>query len=645
MRLNRRHPMHFDFALFTVSASIESLFSSVFIRCKDRLLGLRSNRVGFLALPGLCIAYTILLIVPAVTHSATIDEPARLNAGLSYWKLGRLELYCVNPPLSTLVACAPVAMSRAWPVFDEPALWPANRFEFEAGRQFFAKDSVAAIRLLCIARLTTIVLSVGGLLMTYQYGKEAFGRRSGLMGAALWCLSPWMLGHGSLLTADVPSASAGVLAVFWLRRWFYRPGIANAACLGFAAGIAISTKFTWFVAFPLTAASFLVVGRLARQRFGTPVLQTASTLTMAIVIAFLVVNLSYGFDRSFRQLGDVDFVSQMLGGPKFNGQSGNRFVGTWLESLRVPLPQLYLQGIDVQTSDFEPGGMRPSYLMGLWKEDGWHQYYLIGLLIKAPLPILFCLVCCVVLNANRLLIRKSVPSRQFGELGGDGADRFGLECVLVLIPAAVILAMLTLENGFSHHVRYAIPALPFLFVFAGSLVGNSVATRTTTRIAVTAIAIQACIMLSMTPHWMSYFNVIAGGPAAGHRWLGDSNIDWSQDCIRLAKWQQKHPECQPMYTALFASVDPAIHGVNMNPVPAEMLIERSERFQRFDTPAVPGYYAVSTVSLLGDRWFNFDGRGHGFYSWGLKGNFSEREAIDTVGASIQIFHVQVESKP
>jgi tetratricopeptide (TPR) repeat protein len=35
---------------------------------------------------------------------------------------------------------------------------------------------------------------------------------------------------------------------------------------------------------------------------------------------------------------------------------------------------------------------------------------------------------------------------------------------------------------------------------------------------------------------LTYFNVLAGGRAGGHRWLLDSNLDWGQDDRRLERW-------------------------------------------------------------------------------------------------------------
>jgi hypothetical protein len=39
---------------------------------------------------------------------------------------------------------------------------------------------------------------------------------------------------------------------------------------------------------------------------------------------------------------------------------------------------------------------------------------------------------------------------------------------------------------------------------------------------------------SIAPHPLSFFNMLAGGPAAGRKLLVDSNLDWGQDLARLA---------------------------------------------------------------------------------------------------------------
>jgi hypothetical protein len=40
----------------------------------------------------------------------------------------------------------------------------------------------------------------------------------------------------------------------------------------------------------------------------------------------------------------------------------------------------------------------------------------------------------------------------------------------------------------------------------------------------------------VAPHFLSYFNEIAGGASGGSRYLADSNIDWGQDLDELGRY-------------------------------------------------------------------------------------------------------------
>ena len=88
------------------------------------------------------------------------------------------------------------------------------------------------------------------------------------------------------------------------------------------------------------------------------------------------------------------------------------------------------------------------------------------------------------------------------------------------------------------------------------------------------------------PHYISYFNELAGGPRQphrGHEILADSNLDWGQDWIRLAKWQEKE-DIRELKLAYFGLVDPAIYGVRYRPARCQV---------------TTGYVAVSTNIVLG----------------------------------------------
>jgi len=51
---------------------------------------------------------------------------------------------------------------------------------------------------------------------------------------------------------------------------------------------------------------------------------------------------------------------------------------------------------------------------------------------------------------------------------------------------------------------------------------------------------------SVHPHYLAYFNELAGGPANGARWLIDSNLDWNQDAQKALDLYSK-PGSAPLF--------------------------------------------------------------------------------------------------
>ena len=131
-------------------------------------------------------------------------------------------------------------------------------------------------------------------------------------------------------------------------------------------------------------------------------------LAVQTIVAVYVVNIGYGFEGTFTQLGDFKFVSAALGAE--NGErkapagGGNCLAGIWLGKLPVPLPKHYVLGMDLQRRDFESYGS-PSYLAGQFQEKGWWYYYLYALAIKVPLGtwllVLLAAVAPIAVSARR----------------------------------------------------------------------------------------------------------------------------------------------------------------------------------------------------------------------------------------------------
>jgi hypothetical protein len=68
------------------------------------------------------------------------------------------------------------------------------------------------------------------------------------------------------------------------------------------------------------------------------------------------------------------------------------------------------------------------------------------------------------------------------------------------------------------------------------------------------------------PHYLSFFNILAGGPSNGYKILVDSNIDWGQDLLRLKHWMGDH-DVSHVKLSWFGTADPQYYGLSYDPLP------------------------------------------------------------------------------
>ena len=90
--------------------------------------------------------------------SPTANEPGHLVAGLSHWRLRRLELFCVNPPLVRALAAVPALFidpEMDWAGYSDPPF----RCEDLLGWRFFLINGQAAMEALLAGRLMCLPLS------------------------------------------------------------------------------------------------------------------------------------------------------------------------------------------------------------------------------------------------------------------------------------------------------------------------------------------------------------------------------------------------------------------------------------------------------------------------------------------------------
>jgi hypothetical protein len=569
---------------------------------------------------GVILSHFVLVGWWISSSFAVVDEAAHIASGYATWRTGELRPYCVNPPLPRLVASLPF-----WAV--EPSISsevvgpPGYRPEWGLAVSLARDNQDRYVSLVRMARVANLSWSALLLVVLARWSGDLYGPWGRFISVTLWCWDPTCIAFSGVVVPDVPAAAAGLLTsyVFW--RYLRRPGWLMAWLSGLTLGMALLTKFTWILLFAVWPALFLcalISPPGAADRAGLPSPSAGGAgpprpgvrhFSAILVGSWFVFCAGYGFDQMGHSLGSFDFVSASLKGTDRTSDElpiqTNRFRQTSVAGVPLPLPAEALIGIDVQKHDFERG--MPSYLNGEWRNRGWWYYYLYAVVIKLPVPT----VLLVLAGIFWCLAAPKSPGR---------VDEW---CFVV--PAAAVIAFVSSQTGFNHHMRYVLPAFPFLFLAAGRLALLSEYHTWLRGVIAGLIVWCGCAVLTVAPFFMSYFSPLGGGPSWGWRRLVDSNIDWGQDLLHLQRWVADHPEARPLGVKYYNLIEPGHLGFSFSRVPIE---------------PTPGWYAVDVNYVVGSQLNVGDGRT--LRRIGMFSYFMYFEPVDKAGYSIFIYNISPE---
>lgn len=570
----------------------------------------RNSRIATLCAVAMLVVHGALLGWVSYVNSPNLDEPAHLAAGISHWTFGRFDLYRVNPPLVRMVAAAPIMIIEAktdWSGWNTAS--PYSRSEFHAGKQFVIQNGMTGFWYFTLARWACIPLCLVGVWTVFLWAKELYGTAAGLTAMFLYCFCPNMIAWGASITPDAVGASFGVLAAYTYWRWLRNPTWGKALQAGLALGLAELAKGTWIVLFVLWPIVWLV-HRLAnpkQQENGQAPIETTvpssvdnglvtkapapfRQLVVVLLTAIYLLNLGFGFEGSFTRLREYKFVSKTLSGQDHPPAGANRFADTWVGFLPLPLPENYVRGLDVQKCDFERG--KWSYLCGEQRKGGWWYYYLFAFLVKSPIGTLTIFTASTMLA----ILHRRYSSGWRNEL-------------MLLLPAIVVLLLVSSQTGFSRYLRYTLPIFPFFYIHVSRIaIAFSCRQWFLSVFVIVSCLATAVESLSVFPHSMSFFNKAAGGPLNGHAYLLDANIDWGQDLLFLMRWYDNHPEARPFHLAYFGDMDvsPEAAGIIAMPVPG-FLAAGVRTDGEADLPGPqPGWYAASVNHIKGYHHYETD---------------------------------------
>lgn len=494
------------------------------------------------------LALLFLQLLSAATRlSATIDEGFHITSGYEYLRTGHLRLLDEHTPV--------VKALLAWPLFFVPDLLPPEKAEgyTEGDLIRVAQETVLAYRpvdrVIVACRVPIALLTVLLAATVYRWAVDWFGSGGGLLALTLMVFDPNVLAHGSLATTDLGATAFIFWSVLTFAKWLQRPQIRRWMVAALFLGLAQGAKLTAALLIPV-----LGIWALADAFWGAKsdrlrllLLRMLSWGGMLLAAA-LVLWALYGFE--------IRSLPGYAGGFPIPAAS---HIERWLQ----------LQ----ENLDYG----REAFLLSQNRMHGWWFYFPVTFALKTPLSTLILMLLMLF------------------ALGMGYRRRAVEEFALALFPTTY--AILSLTSPLNIGYRHLLPVLPFLFI------GASRITQNIPRVACFVFRVLLLVLLlwlalgtlRIAPHYLAYFNELAGGPDNGYRFLADSNTDWGQALKALAAYQREQ-KIETLRLSIFTFLDPAAYGVRYEPI-APMTGAPPVFPRRFNPE--PGFYAISATTLDG----------------------------------------------
>ncbi|MDR2705761.1 MAG: glycosyltransferase family 39 protein, partial [Planctomycetaceae bacterium] len=323
-----------------------------------------SLKLWFLLL--LIAVFCLTLYVPLTGQlSPVYNEYGRLASGQINIVSSDFSPFHVNPPLPNMLGALPsVLLNAEYATPSDLGYSHFGRSEYKANLVFVQKN-LNHRELLTLGRIISVALfSVIGIFFCYVWSCSLSSYCPAFIAGLLWIFSPFIIGHGTLISPDVPSASLAVASIYFFWRWLKRPEMLEGFIAGIILGLAELTKFTLLIFYPLFIFIWLIYRLPEIKTLGKKDwYQQFKQLVIMFIISVVIINMGYLFEGTGKFLGSYRFQTTLFTCCKtleeVPSNGGNRFEKTPFAYIPMPLPSNYIQGIDTQRLDFERG--LPSY--------------------------------------------------------------------------------------------------------------------------------------------------------------------------------------------------------------------------------------------------------------------------------------------
>jgi 4-amino-4-deoxy-L-arabinose transferase-like glycosyltransferase len=393
------------------------------------------------------------------------------------------------------------------------------------------------LKTLALARLGVLPFFILACWLLWRWSGELFGDVAAMAAVGVFTNVPSVLAHAGLATTDFCLTATFLLALYGFASWLKQSSLRSGILQGIGLGLAVLSKFSVFVFFPVAAISILLVRWVIQDRccFAAllPSRQRLWTLAVSLVVCSVTIWAGYRFSiASISNVKDRPHqnITRLLGRSPLATTAANFAVET-----PIPNPELY-RGLIWLSAHAREGHL--AFLLGNVRNNGFWYFFPVVILVKTPIAALLL----AGIGAWSLMVRAR-PSAK---------DWSGLIPIAVTVPILLVCMASSINLG----VRHILPIYPFLSMLAGVGLATLIGLRKKSNYFLAGAVILAIWLVSSSvychPDYISYFNEFGG--VHPEKILVESDLDWGQDVPRLRE-ELRRRNIQRFSIAYFGSAD------------------------------------------------------------------------------------------
>lgn len=490
--------------------------------------------------------------------SIIVDEVPHIGAGYSYLVKRDMRLNPEHPPLAKDLAALPLLFLKLKQTAFKSEFWQTDiNGQWNFGRQLIFGSGNNADLIAHAAKITMVVFFVLAAILIYKWAKLLYGNAGGLIALTLFAFSPTVIAHSRFVTTDVPALFGVLLATYCLIQHFKTSTRKSLFIAGLAFGVALLLKFSTFLLVPYFLLLAMAYGLINIHNKFRAAGQMVWCAIKIFVIGFVLVvwpvyyfhTVGYPPERQYR---DTQSLLSSYGNRKFADPV------VWASNKPI-LRAVAHYGLGLLMVNQRAIGGNTTYFLGEVSRFGWQHYFPIVYFLKESLA-WWTMVLIAVLYAAW---QWKYPIKEWVNRGyhwvRKNFDEFAMLLWLIIYWGLSIYS--TLNIG----VRHLLPVYPFAIILVSGQLAKIVSRHRNSGKTYSAEVVNIkngsertpkfyiliftlCILLGwyiletirVYPYFLTYFNQIAGGPAGGHRYVVDSNLDWGQDLKRFSDWVKEN---------------------------------------------------------------------------------------------------------